>query len=182
MPTEPTKVLQNSLLIADPSLKDGIFDRSVIHIADYSESDGAVGYILNKPTDKRVGEVLNEPAFSGLKNIPIYLGGPVGTDHIVFSAYWWDQEKNFRYRLRVSAEEAVQMKQRPGSLLIAHVGHSSWHSGQLEKELEEKSWFSAQVLPDTISLNSSQLWTGLLNEMSSYHRLVAMTPNDTSLN
>ena len=181
MPPEPIKELQNSLLIADPSLKDGVFDRSVIHLSDYSESEGAIGYILNKPTDKKVGEVLVDPLFSGLKNIPIYFGGPVGTDHIVFSAYWWD-EKIFRYRLRVSAEEALEMKHRPGSMLIAHVGHSSWYSGQLEKELEENAWFPSQVLPDTISLNANHLWKGLLNEMSPYHRLIALTPEDISLN
>ena len=69
-----TSELENSLLIADPSLRDGLFDRSVIHLAEHSLQHGAIGYILNKPTDKKVGDVLTAPMFTPLKNIPIFLG------------------------------------------------------------------------------------------------------------
>lgn len=176
MPHEIPKVLENSLLIADPSLRDGVFDRTVIHISEHSKKDGAVGYILNKPTDKKVGDVLTDGVFSGLKNVPVYFGGPVGTDHIVFSVYWWDEEKNFCCHLRISAEEAVRIKRRPGSLLIAHVGHSSWHEGQLEDELSEKAWVSARISENTLSVNHSALWKTLLEELSPFHRLMALTP------
>jgi len=176
MAQENVKSLENSLLIADPSLRDGTFDRSVIHIFEYSSEDGAVGYIINKPTDKKVGDILTKPMFSALSKIPVYYGGPVDTDKLVFSAYSWDSKKNFRYRLRISADEAVTLKQHPGSLLLAHIGHSSWQPEQLERELSEQVWVSTGVSSSTISINTELLWKSLLEEISPFHQLMSLTP------
>ncbi len=181
MPSETKYTLENSLLIAEPSLSDGVFDRAVIHVSEYSEGEGAIGYILNKPTDRNVGEILTDPIFEPLKNIPVYFGGPVGTDHLVFSVFWWE-EGSFRYRLRVSAQEATKIKRRPGSLLIAHVGHSSWYDGQLESELSEEVWISTAVSPSTLNWNATKLWGELMKEISPYHRLLARTPKDIGKN
>ncbi len=174
--------LENTLLIADPSLQDGIFDRTVIHIAGYSQEDGAVGYIMNKPTEKTVGEILQGEVFETLKSIPIYFGGPVQTDQIVFSAYWWDQQEDFHYRLRISADEATQMRGKPGCLLLAHVGHSAWQPNQLELELQEQAWVNVPVSSDTISVNHTKLWKTLLVNSSPYHKLLAMTPRSVRVN
>lgn len=182
MASDAQKILENSLLIADPSLCDGIFDRTVIHISEHSEEGGAVGYILNKPTEKTVGEILMDPSFKELWNLPIYFGGPVGTDHIVFSVYWWEADHTFKYRLRVSAEEAKVMKRRPGSILLAHVGHSSWHEGQLERELQEESWVSMPVSENTLSVGAKSLWKTLLGELSPFHKLLSLTPEEIEKN
>ena len=48
-PNLPIK-LQGQLLIADPSLRDGFFNRSVILLTDHHYEDGANGLILNHPT------------------------------------------------------------------------------------------------------------------------------------
>jgi len=174
--------LNNSLLIADPSLTDGVFNRTVIHIADHSSEDGAIGFIMNKPTDKKVGEILQGDLFTNLQSIPIYFGGPVDTDQIVFSAYWWDKSEVFRYRLRISAEEATQMKHKAGCLLLAHVGHAGWQPGQLEEELEEQAWVNLPVSSKTISVNSEDLWQQLLSGLSPYHKLLSKTPQNPRLN
>lgn len=181
MSSETKHISENSLLIAEPSLGGGVFDRAVIHVSEYSEEDGAIGYILNKPTDHNVGEILTDAMFEPLKNIPVYFGGPVGTDHLVFSVFWW-QKGNFHYRSRVSAEDATKIKRRPGSLLIAHVGHSSWYEGQLESELSEEAWISTPVSPTTLNWNATQLWGELMKEISPYHRLLARTPKDIGKN
>jgi len=154
----------------------------VIHVAEHSQENGAVGFIINKPTDKKVGEILHGNDFVHLQNIPIYFGGPVNTDQIVFSAYWWDDKKVFRYRLRISAEEASEMRHKAGCLLLAHVGHSSWQPNQLESELDEQAWVNLPVSSDTISVSSEDLWKKLLSDLSPYHRLLSMTPTDIRQN
>jgi len=174
--------LDNTLLIADPSLQDGIFDRTVIHIAEHSLEEGALGYILNKPTDKTVGEILQGDIFENLKHIPIYFGGPVQTDQIVFSAYWWDHEDDFSYRLRISAEEATTMKGKSGCMLLAHVGHAGWQPKQLESELDEQAWISTIVSAETISANPNLLWETILQSLSPYHKLLSKTPKDIRQN
>lgn len=182
MSSTQIKGLENSLLIADPSIEDVGFDRSVIHLSECSTEEGAIGYIINKPTGKRVGEILTAPMFSLLKNIPIYYGGPVGTEHVVFSVYWWGENGQFKYRLRISAEEAVKLKRMPGSILIAHVGHSSWYKGQLENELSERVWITTPVWQETLSVDSTELWGDLLKTISPYHHLLSLTPQQLDKN
>lgn len=169
-------------MIADPSLQDEIFDRTVIHIAGHSQEDGAVGYIMNKPTEKTVGEILQGEVFETLKSIPIYFGGPVQTDQIVFSAYWRGKQDDFHYRLRISAEEANQMRSKSGCLLLAHVGHAGWQPNQLESELEEQAWVNAPVSSETLSVPHTELWRTLLANLSPYHKLLSMTPTDVRVN
>ena len=84
--------LQGQILLADPSLHDGIFDRSVILLADHSAEEGAFGLILNHPTGHSVGDFLKEDAFEPLKNIAVHLGGPVSREHLTFSAFWWTDD------------------------------------------------------------------------------------------
>ena len=61
--------LQGKILLADPSLHDGIFDRSVILLADHSADEGAFGLILNHPTGHSVGDFLKEQAFEGTPHV-----------------------------------------------------------------------------------------------------------------
>ena len=174
--------LHNSLLVADPSLTDGVFDRTVIHIAEHSADGGATGYIINKPTGNTVGEILEGEQFTDLRSVPIYFGGPVRTDQIIFSAYWWNSEGDFQYRLRISAEEAKSMKAKSGCLIMAHVGHAAWEPSQLEQELDEQAWVNLAVSSETISTSPSLLWQTLLSDFSPYHHLLSMSPKDIRIN
>ncbi len=141
-----------------------------------------MGYIMNKPTGKNVGEVLQGDMFQGLEHIPIYFGGPVRPDQIMFSAYWWAPDGEFSYRLRISAEEAVTMKSSAGCLLLAHVGHAGWSPGQLENELDEQSWVNTAVASEVISLNATKLWQSLLAQVSPFHALLSRTPQELRVN
>ena len=67
-----------NILVAEPFTLDSYFKRSVIMIGEYSK-DGAVGFILNKPTDLFVRDALED--FPEIES-RIYFGGPVQTDTI----------------------------------------------------------------------------------------------------
>ena len=49
----------NHLLIALPALRDSQFERSVTLICQH-DADGAMGVIVNRPSDYTVGEVLQQ--------------------------------------------------------------------------------------------------------------------------
>ncbi len=53
----PTTSLANNLLVAMPSLADGNFAQSVTLICEHSDK-GALGIVLNKPLDMKLGDVL----------------------------------------------------------------------------------------------------------------------------
>ena len=51
----PTK---GRLLLATPPLEDPNFDRTVVYMLEHHD-DGAVGVVLNRPTDEELGEPLD---------------------------------------------------------------------------------------------------------------------------
>ena len=182
MPKKPQKSLSNSLLIADPFLLEGVFDRAVIHLSEHTDSEGAIGYIMNKPTHKTVGNVLQAPEFSSLAQIPIYFGGPVGLDHLVFSVYWWSLDNDFKCKTRISSEEAVGRMRQHGAYVVAHVGYSSWESGQLEDELSDQVWITTKIPSSDMLFSPENLWEEALAKISPYHELLSITPKKIGLN
>lgn len=182
-PPDSPIFLNGQLLLADPSLRDGIFNRSVILLAEHSPDQGAVGLILNHPTGHLVGELLPEENFNPLRNLSVYEGGPVDRDQLTFSAFWWNHQQGLRWALRISAEEAIKHSQRSGTLVRAFIGYSGWTSGQLENELRRNAWITTRPLPDLLGHDHDKtLWKELLRSLSPFYRLLAEAPDDPFLN
>ena len=70
--------LTGRLLIASPYLSDGAFMRSVVFIVRH-ELDGAFGLMINRPTDNRFSNLINEILDSAKARTDdhLFLGGPV---------------------------------------------------------------------------------------------------------
>ena len=187
MPEPPRKDtpirLQGHLLIADPSLSDGIFHHSVILLTEHSTSSGAHGLILNHPSGHKVGEFLKEEEFSPLARIDVHVGGPVSSEHLTFAALWWSEEKGLRFATRISAHDAVKHARNPGTLVRAFVGYSGWSEGQLEGELRHSSWITAKPTPELLARSHADtLWTETLQNLSAYHRIIAECPENPGNN
>ncbi|NJM38255.1 MAG: YqgE/AlgH family protein [Akkermansiaceae bacterium] len=182
-PPDHSIQLQGQLLLADPSLRSSTFRRSVILLADHHAERGAFGLILNHPSGKMVGDLLPGDQFAPLRKLPVHLGGPVQSDQLTFSSFWWSKKLGLRWSLRVSAEEACAHAKKPGHIVRAFIGYSGWTAGQLESELRHQSWILAQpqnhLLEFTHDLN---LWAEILRGISPLHRILAEAPDDPSLN
>ncbi len=175
--------LRGQLLLADPSLKDGIFNRSVILLAEHQPGEGAYGLILNQPTGKTVGHFLHDDTFAPLKKLAVHQGGPVSQDQLTFSSFWWSKQQGLKWAIRISAEDAVAHSQRPGRIVRAFIGYSGWSVGQLESELRRSSWITARPTPDFLGHEHDRgLWSELLRGVSPFHRILAEAPDDPSLN
>lgn len=175
--------LGGKLLLADPSLRDGTFNRSVILLAEHSPDDGAFGLILNHPTERVVGDLLTEAPFAPLRKLVVHEGGPVSPEQLTFSAFWWAKGRGLRWAIRISAEDAVKHTHRPGTLVRASIGYSGWSAGQLETELRRSAWITAKPDPELLgNSHDLSLWANVLRRMSPYHRIIAETPEDPFLN
>lgn len=169
--------------MADPSLRDGTFDHSVILMAEHSPTDGAFGLILNHPTGQVVGDFLTAPEFAPLSRIPVFNGGPVAREHLTFSAFWWSRKAGLRWAIRISLEDAIKHAHRPGTIVHAFVGHSGWSPGQVEGELRRNSWITTQPAPELLGAeHDRQLWRSILREISPLHRILAEAPANPVLN
>lgn len=181
-PDQPIQ-LHGQLLLADPSLKQGTFNRSVILLAEHQPANGAFGFILNHPTGKSVGDMLTTPEFEPLQHLPVHDGGPVSQDELTFASFWWSKKVGLRWALRISLEDAVAQSQRPGRIVRAFLGYSGWSAGQLEGELRRGSWVTARPQPDLLGRQHDiALWADLLRSVSPLHRILAEAPDDPSLN
>ena len=178
----PPLPLKGSLILADPSLRDPNFNRSVLLVTDYQQSKGAHGYILNRPMGKHVGEVLTSDEFAELREVPIYIGGPVGQEHLTFAAFCCPSTDSLTYTTHLSTEEAIQ-RHNAGDTVRAFLGYSGWSEGQLEDEIREQAWITRRPVAEVLKPGRrEEMWVSLLSSLGPWGQLLANTPDDPSLN
>src|SRR3954467_13038634 len=73
-----------SLLVAHPNMVDPNFRRAVLFISEHQPDEGALGVIINRPLDRPVAELVSGDPPAGLSEVPVFLGGPVGKDQLMF--------------------------------------------------------------------------------------------------
>ena len=80
--------LRGKLLLASPALLDPNFARTVVLITEHGD-EGAMGIVLNRPSDAAVEAVVPELAeIAGGE--PIWIGGPVQPEALVLLAEFSD--------------------------------------------------------------------------------------------
>lgn len=151
--------LTNQFLIAMPGLKDPNFSRTVTYVCEHT-ADGAMGIIINRPMEIRLGSVLDQLDIPSLEpevaNAPIYLGGPVQTDRgfVIHSGPdAFDSTLTVTPDIRITTSrdvlEAIASGRGPARRLVA-LGYAGWTSGQLEEELSANAWLSGPADPEVM--------------------------------
>src|ERR1700756_3935010 len=95
-----------SLLVAHPNMLDPNFRRAVLFISAHDPDDGALGVIINRPLDKQVADLVSEAPPDSLAGVPVFLGGPVGKDRLIFAAFEWHKGEGLKLNHNVGLEEA----------------------------------------------------------------------------
>lgn len=182
-PTDQPICLQGQLLLAAPHLNDGTFNRAVIFLTEHSIDKGAIGIILNHPTNATVGNLVPDPKLAPLHHIPVFNGGPLSTDQLSFSSISLNQQKGISFSPRISAKDALNLIKKQTNQIKASVGYAGWAPNQLENELLQNTWITAKVTPSLINHpHNLSLWNHLLNSISPFHSLIATAPPNPSLN
>src|SRR3954447_23211848 len=88
--------LTGMMLVAHPTLLDPNFRRTVLFISAHNSDDGALGVILNRPLDKHVGDLVSDDTPAALAEVPVYLGGPVGKNQLMFAVLEWEQSQGLK--------------------------------------------------------------------------------------
>ena len=131
--------------MATPVIGDVNFDRTVVLVLEHGD-DGALGLVLNRPTDVAVLDPL--PEWNGLAAQPsvVFVGGPVEQGAAIGLA---------RARLGDPAEGwspvldgigTLDLSRDPSELasgieqVRVYAGYAGWGPGQLEGELSVDAW------------------------------------------
>jgi putative transcriptional regulator len=186
MNDNPIAVSTGSLLVAEPFLGDGNFDRSVVLICEHSPA-GSFGLIMNQATELQLSDVLDDV----YADLPLFVGGPVQQNTLHFihrrpdlidgaiqvdqGLYWsgdFDQVK-----------QAVNLGTLTEHDIRFFLGYSGWDGGQLATEIEHKSWIitraNANFLFNTPVID---FWRDVLKQMGGMYQTIAHYPADPSLN
>lgn len=182
MESEPG-TLQGALILADPSLRGSVFERTVLLLTAHDAESGTQGLVLNQPIGQELREIVQAADLKALEKVPVYSGGPVSPGELMLVALRWNSTAG-RVESRSPLGIAAALRaQASGWEIRAFVGYTGWSSGQLEDEFKRHSWMltphRAEVLHGT---EGQGLWHTLLCGMGPWHTLLAGMPGDTGLN
>ena len=172
-----------SLLVAHPNMLDPNFRRAVLFISAHTPDDGALGVILNRPLEKQVSEVVSEAPLNALDKVPVFFGGPVGRDRLIFASLEWKSGEGLKLNHNVDLDDAnKQIGKSPGSIR-AFIGYAGWGAGQLEAEMKQNAWVIRKPDRTTMKLDRlPRLWFDIMNGLGPWFKLLAAAPDDPSLN
>lgn len=177
---------ENTLLIADPFLKDNHFTRSVVYLCNH-DKEGTFGFSLNKRFEFNLNELVEHVQ---IPDIPVYVGGPVGNDALHFlhqypaitdaqkikdGLYWGGNFNDVVSLLQSGAYDINKIK--------FFVGYSGWGANQLQEEMNEKSWLVAQADSKIIFETSCELvWKESVKKLGKDYQEIINYPIDPQLN
>lgn len=166
-------VAPKRLLVAMPTMLDPNFSRTVIALIEHSPEEGAIGVIVNRPTDIDVAEHL--PWLRGAVCDPgrVFIGGPV------------QREVAIGIHRSADGGPAIveDLENPPPGALRVFSGYSGWGAGQLESELEEDAWVIVdQERDDAFDSEPATLWSRVLRRQTGVVAMLASYPIDLSSN
>lgn len=174
------------LLIADPFLQDPDFMRTVVFVCEHQE-EGSFGFVLNRSFEYTLDELVTSA--EGLP-IPVYSGGPVQRDTIHILHQYPDLMGGLEVLNGVywggNFEKAVELI-RSGEIKKDHirfyVGYSGWGDGQLDNELEQKTWLTVEATKKILFHQPIEnTWQEALRLMGGEYEMLINYPIDPSLN
>ena len=187
MLTSSYRPLPGRFLISEPFMHDENFQRTVVLLVEHGDQ-GSLGFVLNRRLKFNIDEVVEEmPSIDA----PVYLGGPVeqnslhfvhklgsqleGSRHIVDDVFWGGDFQ--------SLKEKISLGKLSLDDIVFFIGYSGWGPGQLEQELEKKSWI---IAPEDHSFvfekGGKEMWRKILKNMGAKYKIISNYPVDPSLN
>jgi len=173
-----------SLLVAHPNLVDPNFRRTVLFVSEHQPNEGALGVIINRPLDRPVTELVSAAPPAGLADVPVFLGGPVGKNQLMFAEFEWQKNASLKLNHNIALDEATDAQDQKNLLTVcAFLGYAGWGAGQLESEVKQKAWVVQKANPSLLKLNRlANLWFDIMRTLGPWYKMLAAAPDDPSLN
>jgi putative transcriptional regulator len=176
--------MRGQLLIAGPGLVDPNFFRAVVLVIEHSD-EGALGLVLNRPSETTVGEAVSELEQLLELDDPLFIGGPVQPSALIVLGEFEDATHAALIAFDDIGVLASGGSEEPAGVRRgrAFVGHAGWGPGQLDSELERGDWILEQARrEDAFTAAPVDLWEEVLTRKGGSYALVARMPPDPSVN
>jgi putative AlgH/UPF0301 family transcriptional regulator len=138
--------IDSAILVARPQLRHGLYARAVLMVAPFGDGQH-YGFIINRPTAFRLGDMFPGHAPSQQVVDPVFLGGPVYT-RLIFALVQGEQ-KPARGCLRMTPGLYAVFDGRAVDEVIAaspqrarfFTGFVVWRKGELAHEIAGRLWY-----------------------------------------
>ena len=178
--------LKGQLLLASPALFDPNFRRAVVLVTEHTE-DGAAGLVLNRPSETAVSDAVPDlvPLVGGEE--PVYVGGPVQESAVLVLAEFDDPDDAAMLIVDdvgfVPGDGDFDLLAGATRNARVFAGYAGCGPGQLEAEVDESSWI-VDAIPDTgvFPEPGDDLWGEVLRDKGGVYRVVALMPEDPTVN
>jgi putative transcriptional regulator len=178
---------KGNILISEPFLADNYFRRSIVYLTEHN-SEGSMGFVLNKPLGIRINEIVDDFPECDLS---VSVGGPVSNNTVhyihtlgaqipdsieVAEGIFWGGD--FDLVKQLIAEGSVKSNE-----LRFFLGYAGWSESQLDAEMKEHAWLVGK-LPRRMVMHSmgSEFWEKTLASYNNKYRAWANFPEDPGLN
>lgn len=177
------------LLISSAALVDPNFARSIVLLLSCDE-DGALGLVLNRPSDVEVSGVLDGWDDLLLEPALVFGGGPVEPTGVLGVATLHEGAVEPEgWRPMFGRTGVIDLDARSAELVGAvaglriYAGYAGWSAAQLEMEIAEGSWYVVPALAEDLgSADPAGLWTRVLRRQPGKLSLLVTMPSDPVLN
>ncbi len=176
-----------TLLISDPFLKDPHFMRTVVFLCEHN-TEGSFGFVINRPFEQTLDEFLPNMYSNPL---PVFYGGPVQTDtlhflhkipelipggqQVVEGVYWGGE-------FETVIDLIHQRLLKPNDVRF-FLGYSGWSGGQLQEEMESKSWLVTDASqPLIFDTAAGDIWPAAIKKLDEKYHPIIYYPIDPTLN
>ncbi len=182
------KPKKGDLLIAEPAIiGDVSFNRSIVLIADHSQ-DGSIGFILNKPLEYTINELVPEVEAT----YKVYNGGPVEQDNLYFIhkipklipesieislGIFWGGDFS-------KVAELISNGDINENDIRFFLGYSGWEANQLEEELKANSWVVTKNIykNNVIEKDYKSFWKEKMLEFGGEYSIWSNAPENPNYN
>jgi putative transcriptional regulator len=139
--------------------------------------------IINRPLDRPVAELVSGTPPPGFADVPVFFGGPVGKNQLMFAAFEWQKGLGLKLNHNIALDGTSDSGRKKLLSVCAFVGYAGWGAGQLESELKQKAWVVQNADPSLLKLDRlPNLWFDIMRTLGPWYRMLAAAPDDPSLN
>lgn len=184
-----TPLEKGIFLVAKPSLRDPNFRQTVVLLCEYGP-DGALGIVINRPTEISITEVLPQVPILESQRHRVFSGGPVQRNHLLILYRMPDGPEDTHQVFdgvylggNMDALNGILQDPQSPNNFQAFMGYSGWAPGQLETEMETGSWITRPADTTMVFENQqSELWSDILRSLGGQYAMYAEMPADPQMN
>jgi putative transcriptional regulator len=165
---ETAETTDSIFLVAKREIRDPNFRETVVLVRPIP--DGAIGVIVNRPTDISLGKLFPDDPVLKESNNSVYIGGPVYPRSLVFMFRSNEQPRwtlhmmdDVYLSLSLDLLQELLASPQPRGHLKVYAGHSGWGQGQLQSEIKRGDWYVVPADAGVIfEMEPEKIWPELI--------------------